>query len=1288
MADLKLGTQIGGNLVWHQGILELNPVDDKLNYQDQEIMTTRGNQTLLGTTNFNVGGSKYDLVSMPTQAKNTKSFLRKFRSGDTDTIWHETVQGSVYRISTGNTDSDLVMQLSGTGAIFEEAVLTNAAQSSASNSFTRKDFVNAEDAKKVNKSGDGMTGNLDFNLDNQGIRVKFPGGSVANNCGVFGGKGDAALKDKTNININSWYGVGFSPTVGVGKAVADGENSIWFNLRSGNMYTVGRLFVDEDKEVYSSVNKPTPGDLNAYTKAEVNDKQFIRVKDERVTMSGPSGQGNREFSSFFTNKTDVSTGWVSGFTIKGWDGTYASWSLFAGSRSDVDQNQLWFRHGRSTWLPSSRIYHEQDKPTNVELNLVSRDGDTMTGTLNINVTDAYKLGTPHSINLNNGSLGGINMLAFNDPSDVDNEGILFPKTGKNGNSNVQADYDILRALDGKLLFNSRETYGEWNKPTADDVQAIADVRTVLSVDLDSVVIPGSYFQSANVNATPKKHYPVELAGTLFVIRSANGVQQEYTTFTGRKFTRGRSSTGWLEWKEFYGEAYPVQFVDKKGDTMTGTLKVPNIVIESTYDNMLTLNCTDDGPNYIAFQRSGDNRFFIRQATTGNIATDRLDFLSGVKTDGGAYIAPLWIDSNGVYTNVPQKDASNALTRKDYVDQKVGTAVQSVTATGAVKSTGGINPVISLINATNKIDGAMSAADKAKLDGLPSAAVNKTGDTLSGSMIFNNDSQLVWSRNTDWAKIGFKNDSDSDADSFMWFEAGDNGNEYFKFRSRSGTTNKDILDLRSNKAEFHIPIVADGVKNAINVHGRGSISFADASNTRFHLWADGNAFRLNHGVNAETNIISVLPDGNTSSIGSFTAKDFIQTTAQSTNVASCTRKDYVDAQVGAVDAKNVAKAGDTMTGVLAVAANAQIGASANGAFGSSSITGLLNSFIEVVTPNSAEGNSAGGIVFHNRGTSTSALYYKNDNSNDGYFNFKSDDLRYDVRVNGNKVYHQGFKPTAAEVGAAPVGFGLGTYGTGISTVLGDCNLRRQSGFFQGSNIAGIPNGAGWTYLFNQAHGNAAGYFGYLAINFAGTKAWIGGQEGGTQKGPYELVKQYDRFVANNAVGNDFHQCAIEVNGNTAIDSRPGIGFHMSGRFAGTLHLWEAGDFRFHTQGLASYAGITTGNVNANDVYIRSDIRLKRNLVRVTGALDKTCSLTAYSYDKKQTLKSTDYDKHEVGLIAQDVEKVLPAAISYIEDSDAETGATTLMISNSAVTALLVEAIKELTDRVKYLESKLN
>ncbi len=75
------------------------------------------------------------------------------------------------------------------------------------------------------------------------------------------------------------------------------------------------------------------------------------------------------------------------------------------------------------------------------------------------------------------------------------------------------------------------------------------------------------------------------------------------------------------------------------------------------------------------------------------------------------------------------------------------------------------------------------------------AVQKNGDTLSGGLTLENDSILAWIRNTDWAKIGFKNDADSDTDSYMWFETGDNGNEYFKWRSKQSTTTKDLMNLK-------------------------------------------------------------------------------------------------------------------------------------------------------------------------------------------------------------------------------------------------------------------------------------------------------------------------------------------------------------------------------------------------------------------------------------------------------------------------------------------------------------
>ncbi len=89
------------------------------------------------------------------------------------------------------------------------------------------------------------------------------------------------------------------------------------------------------------------------------------------------------------------------------------------------------------------------------------------------------------------------------------------------------------------------------------------------------------------------------------------------------------------------------------------------------------------------------------------------------------------------------------------------------------------------------------------------AVQKNGDTLSGGLTFENDSILAWIRNTDWAKIGFKNDADGDTDSYMWFETGDNGNEYFKWRSRQSTTTKDLMTLKWDALNILVNAVING-----------------------------------------------------------------------------------------------------------------------------------------------------------------------------------------------------------------------------------------------------------------------------------------------------------------------------------------------------------------------------------------------------------------------------------------------------------------------------------------------
>ncbi|HFB2094703.1 tail fiber protein [Escherichia coli] len=134
------------------------------------------------------------------------------------------------------------------------------------------------------------------------------------------------------------------------------------------------------------------------------------------------------------------------------------------------------------------------------------------------------------------------------------------------------------------------------------------------------------------------------------------------------------------------------------------------------------------------------------------------------------------------------------------------------------------------------------------------AVQKTGDTLSGGLTFENDSILAWIRNTDWAKIGFKNDADSDTDSYMWFETGDNGNEYFKWRSRQSTTTKDLMNLKWDALYVLVNAIVNGEVISRSANGLriayGNYGFFirnDGSDTYFMLTNSGDNMGTYNGL---------------------------------------------------------------------------------------------------------------------------------------------------------------------------------------------------------------------------------------------------------------------------------------------------------------------------------------------------------------------------------------------------------------------------------------------------------
>ena len=178
---------------------------------------------------------------------------------------------------------------------------------------------------------------------------------------------------------------------------------------------------------------------------------------------------------------------------------------------------------------------------------------------------------------------------------------------------------------------------------------------------------------------------------------------------------------------------------------------------------------------------------------------------------------------------------------------------------------------------------------------------------------------------------------------------------------------------------------------------------------------------------------------------------------------------------------------------------------------------------------------------------------------------------------------------------------------------------------------------------------------------------------------------NRFVVNNAtVGGVTQINSFGINtsnslgGNSITFGDNDTGIKQNGD--GLLDIYANGvqTFRFQNGDLYSYK-----NINAPNVYIRSDIRLKSNFKPIENALDKVEKLDGVIYDKAEYIGGEAIET-EAGIVAQTLQDVLPEAVRETEDSK---GNKILTVSSQAQIALLVEAVKTLSSRVKELESKL-
>jgi len=108
------------------------------------------------------------------------------------------------------------------------------------------------------------------------------------------------------------------------------------------------------------------------------------------------------------------------------------------------------------------------------------------------------------------------------------------------------------------------------------------------------------------------------------------------------------------------------------------------------------------------------------------------------------------------------------------------------------------------------------------------------------------------------------------------------------------------------------------------------------------------------------------------------------------------------------------------------------------------------------------------------------------------------------------------------------------------------------------------------------------------------------------------------------------------------------------------------------GITSVVGdlSVSGDVTGANLNTTSDERVKENIITIDNALEKAMQLRGVYYNK------IGQEKKEVGVIAQEIEKILPEVVN--NTSDIKT------VSYGNIVGLLIEAIKELKKEVDALK----
>lgn len=182
-----------------------------------------------------------------------------------------------------------------------------------------------------------------------------------------------------------------------------------------------------------------------------------------------------------------------------------------------------------------------------------------------------------------------------------------------------------------------------------------------------------------------------------------------------------------------------------------------------------------------------------------------------------------------------------------------------------------------------------------------------------------------------------------------------------------------------------------------------------------------------------------------------------------------------------------------------------------------------------------------------------------------------------------------------------------------------------------------------------------------------------------------------FAGSVANGNDTSQLQLQNAGGTGDGDVAAISFHCANYYGMKLHLradgyfgwggWSASAWRFY-QALSSGDVTAAGNITAY-----SDIRLKENITPLENSLDKIKKLNGVRFTWKDLPEVVGAPgKADFGILAHEVEAVAPELISP-SVHDSPDGDPYKTVAYDKLAPLLIEAVKDLSSQIEYLQKEL-